>query len=75
MVWVYRRSCYVALFTTDLSLKVEQVIVYYGARWRIEAGLKEIKQEIGSARSQARDAQAVINHLQFCMMATSLTWI
>jgi len=75
VVWVYRRTRYVALFTTDLSLSVEQIIAYYGARWKIESGFKEIKQEIGSARSQTRNAQAVSNHLQFCMMATSLTWI
>lgn len=75
VVWVFRRTSYVALFTTDLTLSVTQIIEYYGARWKIESGFKEIKQEIGSARSQARDAQAVTNHLQFCMMATSLIWI
>jgi len=47
----------------------------YGARWKIESGFKEIKQEIGSARSQTRNAHAVNNHLNFCMMATTLTWI
>ena len=51
------------------------IIEYYGARWKIEAGFKEIKQEIGSARSQTRNAHAVINHLNFCTMATTLTWI
>jgi len=75
VVWVFRRTSYVALFTTDLSLSVEQIIEYYGVRWKIESGFKEIKQEIGSARSQARDAYAVTNHLHFCMMATSLAWI
>ena len=50
-------------------------IFNYGARWKIEAGFKEIKQEIGSARSQTRNAHAVINHLNFCTMATTLTWI
>ncbi len=75
VVWVFRRTSYVALFTTDLSLSIEQIIEYYGARWKIESGFKEIKQEIGSARSQTRDAYAVTNHLQFCMMATSLVWI
>ena len=54
-----------ALVATDLSLPVEQMIEYYGARWKIEAGFKEIKQEIGSAKSQTRDAQAVLNHLNF----------
>lgn len=75
VVWIYRKTSYVALMTTDLSLSVEQMIEYYGARWKIEAGFKEIKQEIGSARSQTRDAQAVLNHLNFCMMAATLTWI
>jgi IS4 transposase len=44
----------------DLTLSVEQIIEYYGARWKIEAGFKEIKQEIGSAKSQTRNADAVL---------------
>lgn len=75
VVWVYRKTRYVALFTTDLSLSVEQIIEYYGARWKIESGFKEIKQEIGSAKTQTRNTESVINHLNFCMMATTLTWI
>ena len=75
VVWVFRKTRWVALFTTDLSLTVRQIIEYYGARWKIESGYKEIKQEIGSARSQVRNAHAVINHLNFCMMAATITWI
>ena len=75
VVWVYRKSQWVALFTTDLDLSVEQIIEYYGARWKIESGFKEIKQDIGSAKSQTRDPYAVNNHLHFCMMATTVTWI
>ncbi len=75
VVWVFRKTQWVAFFTTDLMLSVESIIEYYGARWKIESGFKEIKQEIGSARSQTRNAQAVINHLNFCMMAAALTWI
>ncbi|WP_230990818.1 hypothetical protein [Bathymodiolus platifrons methanotrophic gill symbiont] len=41
----------------------------------IESGFKELKQDIGSQKSQCRNAQAVTNHLNFCMMATTLTWI
>ena len=36
VVWVFRKSRYVALVTTDLSLSVEQIIEFYGARWQIE---------------------------------------
>jgi len=75
VVWVYRKSSWIALFTTDLDLSVEQIIEYYGARWKIESGFKEIKQEIGSAKSQNWKPHAVINHLNFCMMAATVTWI
>jgi hypothetical protein len=75
VVWVYRKKQWVALFSTDLTLSVEQIIEYYGARWKIEAAFKELKQNIGSIESQNRHPIAVKNHLHFCMMATSLTWI
>jgi len=45
------------------------------ARWKIEAGFKEIKQEIGSSKSQTRNYHAVTNHLNFCMMAATVIWI
>ena len=75
VVWVFRKTQWIALFTTDLDLSVTQIIEYYGARWKIESGFKELKQEIGSRTSQCRNAQAVTNHLNFCMMATTITWI
>lgn len=75
VVFVYQKTRYVALMSTDLTLSVEQIIEYYGARWKIESGFKEIKQEIGSSKAQVRDAESVLNHLNFCMMATTLTWI
>jgi len=75
VVFVYRRCRWVAFFTTDLSLSVEQIIEFYGARWKIESGFKEIKQDIGASRSQMRNAQSVMNHLNFCMMAATVTWL
>ena len=75
VVWVFRQTRWIALFTTDLDLSVTQIIEYYGARWKIESGFKELKQDIGSQKSQCRNAQAVSNHLSFCMMASTLTWI
>lgn len=75
VVWVFRKTQWVALFSTDMDLSVEQIIEYYGARWKIESGFKEIKQDIGSSKSQARNAHAVINHINFSMMAASITWI
>ena len=75
VVWVYRKTQWVALFSTDLTLSLQQVIEYYGARWKIEAAFKELKQDVGSAETQTRNPNAVMNHLHFCMMATSVAWI
>ena len=75
VVWIYRRTQWVALFSTDLDLSVEKIIEYYGARWKIEACFKELKRDIGSADTQNRNPVAVTNHLDFCMMATTITWI
>ncbi len=75
VVWVLRKTQWVALFSTDLSLSVEEIIEYYGARWKIEACFKELKRDIGSAETQTRNSVAVTNHLEFCMMATTLTWV
>jgi hypothetical protein len=75
VVWVFRTTQWVALVTTDLDLSVAQIIEYYGARWKIEAGFREIKQEIGSAETPTRNPDAVTNHLNFCMAATAITWI
>ena len=75
VVWVFRKTQWVALMTTDLTLSVAQIVEYYGARWKIEAGFREIKQEIGSAETQTRNPDAVTNHLNFCMAATTSTWM
>jgi len=75
VVWIYRRSQWIALFSTDLDLSVEEIMEYYGARWKIEACFKELKRDIGSADTQSRNPVAVTNHLHFCMMATTITWI
>lgn len=75
VVWVFRKTQWIAIFSTDLELSVNQIIEYYGARWKIESGFKEIKQDIGSSKSQTRNAQAVINHINFSIMAATITWI
>ncbi len=75
VVWVYRQTQWVALYSTDLTLSVQQIVEYYGARWKIEAFFKELKRDIGSAETQTRHPQAVSNHLHFCMLATTVTWI
>ena len=75
VVWIYRNSKWLVLFSTDLKLSVEQIISLYGARWKIESGFKELKQEVGSSKTQTRNAHSVINHLHLCMMAVTITWV
>jgi hypothetical protein len=75
VVWVFRKTQWIALVTTDLALTVAQIVEYYAARWKMEAGFREIKQEIGSAETQTRNPDAVTNHLHFRMLATTITWI
>ncbi|MCF6268032.1 MAG: transposase, partial [Desulfuromusa sp.] len=57
------------------ALSVKEIIEYYGARWKIEACFKDLKRDIGSAETQTRNSVAVTSHLEFCMMATTLTWV
>ncbi len=59
--------------TTDLTLSVEQIIEYYGPRWKTESGFKEIKQEIGSSKAQVRNAESVLNHLRPIIRIKSAT--
>jgi len=75
VVWIYRKTQWVALYSTDLTLSVREIVEYYGARWKIEALFKELKRDIGSADTQTRHPQAVTNHLHLCMLATSVAWI
>jgi hypothetical protein len=51
------------------------MIEFYSARWKIESGFKEIKQDIGAIDSQCRKPLAVENHFDLCCFAMSLTWI
>jgi IS4 transposase len=75
VVWVFRKTQWIAIFSTDMALSIEQIIEYYGARWKIESGFKEIKQDTRSSKSQTRNPYAVINHINFSTMAATIIWI
>ena len=75
VVFVYYKGFAFPLITTDLTLTAEQMIEFYSARWKIESGFKEIKQDIGAIDSQCRKPLAVENHFDLCCFAMSLTWI
>jgi hypothetical protein len=75
VVFVYYKGFAFPLVTTDITLTAEQMIEFYSARWNIESGFKEIKQDIGAIDSQCRKPLAVENHFDLCCFAMSLTWI
>lgn len=75
VVFVYRKGFAFPLIATDTALTAEQMIEFYSARWKIESGFKEIKQDIGAIDSQCRNSSAVENHFDLCCFAMSLTWI
>ncbi|EGV17650.1 transposase [Thiocapsa marina] len=75
MVCVFPGTQGITLVTTDLTLSVAQIIEIDAACWKIEAGFRNIKQEIGSARTRTRNPDAVTNHLHFCIVASTITWI
>jgi hypothetical protein len=74
VVWVFRRTQWVALVTTDLALRWHRSSGSMGRAGKSRP-VPEIKQEIGSAETQTRNPDAVTNHLNFCLAATTLTWI
>ncbi len=70
-----KRDTFFPIFTTDLTMSVQQMIERYSARWKIECSIKELKHEIGILDNQARKATSVENHFDLCCVAMTLTWI
>lgn len=76
VIFVYRKNGYIfPIFTTDLELSAEKAIEYYAARWKIEAGFKELKHELGALDNQSRKKHAVENHFNLACSAMTLVWI
>ena len=76
VIFVYSKNGFVfPIFTTDLELSAEKAIEYYAARWKIEAGFKELKHELGALDNQSRKKNAVENHFNLTCTAMTLVWI
>jgi SRSO17 transposase len=75
IIFVYRKNGFVfPVFTTDLKLSAVKAIEYYAARWKIEAGFKELKHELGALDNQSRNKNAVENHFNLTCTAMTLVW-
>ena len=76
VIFVYKKNGFVfPIFTADLELSAKKAIEYYAARWKIEAGFKELKHELGALDNQSRKKNAVENHFNFTCTAITLVWI
>lgn len=75
IIFVYRKNGFAfPIFTTDLELSAVKAIEYYAARWKIEAGFKELKHELGALDNQSRKKNAVENHFNLTCTAMTLVW-
>ena len=52
----------------------EKAIEYYAARWKIEAGFKELKHERGALDNQSRKKDSVESHFNLACTAMTLVW-
>ena len=50
---------YFLVFTTDLTLSVEQIVYYYTLRWKIETGFRDCKQSFGFDQYRTRSKNAI----------------
>lgn len=62
----------VLLFSTDVDLEAEQIIVNYKARFQIEFIFREAKQFTGLCDCQSRDAQKLDFHFNASLSALNL---
>ena len=66
----YRYFC---VFTTDLTLEISQIIVYYRQRWQIETAFRDAKQHFGFDSYQVKSKQSINRFVQLSFVAASVT--
>jgi len=67
-----KKETHILLFSTDLKLSAEQIIVHYGSRFAIEFLFRDTKQHLGLGHCQARNKEALNFHFNACMSALNL---
>ena len=64
---------YFLVFTTDLTLSVEQIVYYYTLRWKIETGFRDCKQSFGFDHYRVQGKKAIQRSVVLSFIGTSLT--
>ena len=64
---------YFLVFTTDMTLKVSQIVKYYRHRWKIETAFRDVKQHFGFGKYQVKSRPSINRFVQLSFVAASLT--
>jgi hypothetical protein len=62
-----------AFFSTDPAMTVQTILETYAKRWCLEVAFREVKQQLGFERSQARTKKAVQRTGPFAFVAYTVT--
>lgn len=62
-----------AFFSTDPQMSVQVLLETYAQRWSLEVAFRDVKQQLGFERSQARTQKAVERTAPFAFAAYALT--
>ena len=64
---------YFLIFTTDLTLKIPQIIEYYQQRWQIETAFGDVKHHFGFSGYPVKSRKSINRFVQLSFIAASLT--
>ena len=66
-----------ALFTTDLTLRAEDIVREYGHRWAVEMAIRDANAFAGLGRDQCRKRQRIVgaNTFRLLMVAARTLWL
>ena len=64
---------YFCVFTTDVTLKIPQIAIYYRKRWQIETAFRDVKQHFGFDAYRLKSRKSINRFVQLSFVAASLT--
>ena len=66
----YRYFC---VWTTDVTLEIPQIVMYYRQRWQIETAFRDAKQHFGFDAYRVKSPKSINRFVQLSFVAASLT--
>jgi hypothetical protein len=68
--WAERRLVF--LFCSDVTLTAEEIVRFYSARFAIETGFRDAKQNFGFSTYQVRSKASILRVVHLCLWAQTL---